>query len=124
MKEKSDIPPVMITVANRTETAARVEYAFKHKQIHIDELCEPEYLRHIDSKTLEMAEATNLSADDISTNSDTEDNSEGKRKLSKKEEAAILREEVNTVGQVGKRGEQIRNVISVGMLKRGGMQKQ
>ena len=33
--------PVMITVANRTETAARVKYAFDHKKILLDELCEP-----------------------------------------------------------------------------------
>ena len=31
-------PPVMITVANRTETAARVKHAFNTKRIHIDEL--------------------------------------------------------------------------------------
>ena len=46
----------MITVANRTETAARIKYAFDHKRIQIDELCIPEYTLHIDSKTLEMAE--------------------------------------------------------------------
>ncbi len=32
-------PPVMITVANRTETAARVKYAFDRGKIRIDELC-------------------------------------------------------------------------------------
>jgi type III restriction enzyme len=45
-------PPVMITVANRVETAARVEYAFNHQKIHIDELCIPERILHIDSKVL------------------------------------------------------------------------
>ena len=29
-------PPVMITVANRTETAARVKFAFDRKRVHID----------------------------------------------------------------------------------------
>ena len=112
-----EVPPVMITVANRTETAARIEYAFTSKQIHVDELCDPEYLRHIDSKQLEMAELDNISVDDISIAPD--DDTEGTRKLSKKEQAALLRETVNTVGQIGKLGEQIRNVISVGMLTEG-----
>jgi len=46
-------PPVMITVANRTETAARVKYAFDHKKILLDELCVPERTLHIDSKVLD-----------------------------------------------------------------------
>lgn len=40
-------------------------------------------------------------------------------KISKADAAAILRETVDTVGQKGKRGKQIRNVISVGMLSEG-----
>ena len=32
------IPPVMITVANRTETSARIKYSFDHHQILIKEL--------------------------------------------------------------------------------------
>jgi len=93
-KREMEIPPVMITVANRTETAARIENAFLHRHIQIHELCEPEYLRQIDSKKLEQAETNNISVDDI-------------------------RETVNTVGQIGKKGEQIRNVVSVGMLTEG-----
>ena len=50
-------PPVMITVANRTETAARVKHAFDHNRFHIEELCAPELTVHIDSKVLAMAEA-------------------------------------------------------------------
>ena len=34
-------PPVMITVANLTHTAARVQYAFEHKKIRMEELCDP-----------------------------------------------------------------------------------
>jgi type III restriction enzyme len=52
----SKTPPVMISVANRTETAARVKYAFDHKKIRIDELCDPERILHIDSEVLGMAE--------------------------------------------------------------------
>lgn len=50
-------PPVMITVANRTETAARIKHAFDRKRIRIDELCDPERTLHIDSKVLAAAEA-------------------------------------------------------------------
>lgn len=107
------VPPVMITVANRTETAARIKYAFDHQRIPVPELCVPELTVHIDSKTMDEAEGT--AAPELSdTNEDG-----GVRKLSKAEAAAILRETVDTVGQRGKRGEQIRNVISVGMLSEG-----
>jgi type III restriction enzyme len=50
-------PPVMITVANRTETAARIKYTFDHGKIRIDELCAPDKTLHIDSKVLDKAEA-------------------------------------------------------------------
>jgi type III restriction enzyme len=113
----SGIPPVMITVANRTETAARIKYAFEHKRIIIEELCDPDFMIHIDSKALERTETTN------SANKEKSDDSFGNirdiRGLSQKDQAAILRETVDTVGQIGKPGEQIRNVISVGMLTEG-----
>ena len=41
------------------------------------------------------------------------------RKLTRKEQAELLRSQVDTVGRVGKPGEQIQNVISVGMLSEG-----
>lgn len=106
------VPPVMITVANRTETAARIKYTFDHGRISVPELCVPELTIHIDSKTMEEMEST---TPQISI----PDEDGGERKISKKDAAAILRETVDTVGQKGKRGEQIRNVISVGMLSEG-----
>lgn len=95
----SVVPPVMITVANRTETAARIKYSFDHKRIQIPELCEPDLTIHIDSKALDDVESI--------------------ANKSKREAAEELREIVDTVGQRGKMGEQIRNVISVGMLSEG-----
>ena len=92
------IPPVMITVANRTETAARIKYAFDAGRIGVDELCAPEHTVRIDSKILKEAETGSGS---------------------KKEAAERLREMVDTVGQKGQPGEQVRNVISVGMLSEG-----
>lgn len=113
----------MITVCNRTETAARVKYAFESKAIRIDELCEPEYILQIDSKVLEEAEArdelieTSVEAGD--ENGDNGEETASTRKLTKAEQAERLRRMVDTVGKVGQPGEQIRNVISVSMLSEG-----
>src|SRR5207247_479456 len=83
-------PPVMITVANRTETAARVAYAFTHGKIRIEELKAPEKMLHIDSKVLEKAEARE-EASEIETspmNGDEEQAEETPtKKLSKKDQA-------------------------------------
>lgn len=119
-------PPVMITVCNRTETAARVKHAFDSKRIHIDELCDPERILHIDSKVLDAAEAKDdaltpaLSQEEWQTEaSETEDDAPVERKLTKAEQAELLRQKVDTVGKPGQPGEKIQKVISVGMLSEG-----
>jgi type III restriction enzyme len=115
-------PPVMITVANRTETAARVYYAFTHGKIRIEELNDQERTLHIDSKVLEKAEAREevVTLDPLSSNGDEDDADDVPvKKLSKKDQAELLRQTVDTVGQVGRPGEQIQKVISVGMLSEG-----
>jgi type III restriction enzyme len=123
MEAGSPTPPVMITVANRTETAARVHYAFVHGKVLIDELAVPERTLHIDSKVLEKAEAqedaepTEGAGGDDDTESD--DDERPTRKLTRQEQAERLRVQVDTVGQPGKPGERIQNVISVGMLTEG-----
>ena len=87
------IPPVMITVANNTRTAERIEKFFAAGDLLLpEELCESDKILRIDSKKL-----------DDSTSSEGE----------------ILREKVDTVGQADKPGEQLRNIISVGMLSEG-----
>ena len=88
--EGNKTPPVMISVVNRKETADRVEHLFIKENLAIDGLCDPD-------KTL-------LIYSDI----------DGTGKKEKE-----LREKVNTVGQLGKTGEQIRHVISVVMLSEG-----
>lgn len=113
------VPPVMITVANRTETAARIENAFLQKRIRIDELCESDKSLRIDSKVLDEAESAEEPIADIdSSETDDEEDAEAP-KLTKKQQAEFLRRQVDTVGQKGQPGEQIRNVISVGMLSEG-----
>ena len=114
---RSATPPVMISVANRTETAARIKYAFDRKRVHIDELCDPKRTLHIDSKVLDTAEATEEPIADVSSrDADDEDR---RPKLTKKQQAEMLRLQVDTVGRHGYAGEGIQNVISVGMLSEG-----
>lgn len=121
-REGAATPPVMITVANRTETAARIAYAFEKRRILIPELCDPEHLLHIDSKVLEMAEAQEETAGgelEAPPAGDESADEEPERRLTKQEQAERLRRMVDTVGQPGKPGAAIRNVISVGMLSEG-----
>jgi type III restriction enzyme len=131
-KSKQQTPPVMITVANTTHTAARVQYAFAHKRINIEELCDPEKILHIDSKVLDQAEEADepvqLDLKTAAVDEDSPDEADGgdepnggraPRKLSKKDQTELLRLQVGTVGRRGEPGEQIQNVISVGMLSEG-----
>ena len=53
------------------------------------------------------------------SDSGKEDDEGQTRTLTKKAQAELLRLQVDTIGQVGKPGEQIQNVISVGMLSEG-----
>ncbi|MFO0109295.1 MAG: BPTD_3080 family restriction endonuclease [Alphaproteobacteria bacterium] len=110
------VPPVLITVANRTETAARIEYAFNHGKIRIPELCDPTKTLRIDSKVLDMAES---SEEPLAEFDDAVGDEDEAPKLTKKQEAELLRQKVDTVGQPGQAGEQIQNVVSVGMLSEG-----
>ena len=81
--------------------------------MQIDELCDTERTLHIDSKVLEKAEAAASSGDWLMA-------SEGSGKAkTKPQQAEWLRQQVDSVGQVGKPGAQIQNVISVGMLSEG-----
>lgn len=103
---KAETPPVLITVCNRTETAARIKFAFDKGKIRIAELKNPEKTLHIDSEVLKTAES--LSEEKLETTRNKEIRG-----------AERLREIVDTIGKKGKPGEQIQNVISVGMLSEG-----
>ena len=113
-------PPVLITVANRTETAARVKNAFDRKRILIDELCDEERTLHIDSGVLKRAEESEEPiAEILIDDEDDTDNGVARPRLTADQRAEQLRRMVDTVGQPGQPGEQIQNVISVGMLSEG-----
>ncbi len=94
----SEIPPVMVSVANNTKTAKRVENMFlKQKEIDVEGLKDENTTLRIDSTVLASAEKN------------------GKSNI----EAEILRETVRTVGDSNGLGGQICNVISVEMLSEG-----
>lgn len=117
--KSSPTPPVMITVANRTETAARVRYAFEKKKIKIEELTDPEKMLHIDSKVLDEAESKEEEIEIAENGTDEESEEAPVKKKTKTEIAEELRRKVDTIGRVGELGEQIQKVISVGMLSEG-----
>lgn len=114
------VPPVMITVANRTETAARISYAFTHHRIMIEELSDPDKILHIDSRVLEQAESRDEVPEEPPNPEDSSGDGEATvKKLSKADRAELLRRMVDTVGRPGELGGPIQKVISVGMLSEG-----
>lgn len=122
-KAGHNVPPVMITVANTTFTSARIKYSFDHDSFSMSaaglgELNNPERTLQIDSSILGKAEAETEEIElDLDTEEDSEDQPE--KKLTKKQLAELLRKTVDTVGKEGEPGEQVQNVISVGMLSEG-----
>lgn len=98
----SQIPPVMITVANRTETCDRIRRAFEKREIPGAHSRLEEDLLQIDSKILEKIE-------------NEDNNLTGSRQA----QAEQLRQQVDTVGKLGQAGEQICNILSVSMLAEG-----
>ncbi len=106
-------PPVMITVANRTETAARVKHAFDNQRIPVEQLWDADLTLHIDSKTLKAAEQTESPLAELPGGGN------GEGGLTKDQRAEWLRRQVDTIGRPGEPGERIQHVISVAMLSEG-----
>lgn len=95
----SDVPPVMITVCNKTNTAARIVHAFLHDDFGVAELGNENSLLHIDSAVLKKAETRNTARS--------------------RDRAEMLRRMVNTVGKKGKEGAGVMNIVAVQMLSEG-----
>ena len=119
-------PPVMLTVCNKIETAARIEYFFNNGDCHWPELKAPIKTLRVDSKVLEKAEmgesATidrNYEAKLVSIIEASPMPSDIKNYLLSKKKEQYLREIVDTVGKPNKAGANLQNVISVGMLSEG-----
>jgi len=119
-------PPVMLTVCNRTETAARVEHYFNHGNALWAELHAPERTLRVDSKVLEKAEIGEKASADkdyearlaaiVDAADIPETRKQDLRAMTKEE---LLREMVDNVGKRGRAGQDLQNVISVAMLSEG-----
>jgi type III restriction enzyme len=121
-KVKHPVPPVMISVVNRIETAARIKHAVDHEDLLLPELCDPKRTLQIDSEALGKAEAQD-EAISISANGADSEDGEGEdapaKKLTKAQQSELMRRMVDTVGKPGEPGAHIQHVISVAMLSEG-----
>jgi type III restriction enzyme len=119
-------PPVMLTVCNRTETAARIEHYFRKGDAHWPELNSPKRTLRVDSKVLEKAEIGETAGTDkdyearlheiVDAASIPADRKEHLDGLKKEE---LLRAIVDNVGKRGTAGQDLQNIISVAMLSEG-----
>jgi type III restriction enzyme len=119
-------PPVMLTVCNRTETAARIEYYFAKGYAQWPELHNAARTFRVDSKVLEKAEIGETATADKDYELRLKEIMEAARipesrknalRTLKKEE--LLRELVDTVGKRDQAGQDLQNVVSVAMLSEG-----
>lgn len=119
-------PPVMLTVCNRTETAARIERYFTSGDAFWPELRDAARTLRVDSRVLEKAELGESSGTDKDYEARLAEiidaaNIPADRKAAlgtlKKEE--LLRQIVDNVGKRGTAGQDLQNVISVAMLSEG-----
>ena len=119
-------PPVMLTVCNRTETAARIENYFRKGDAHWPELHAPNKTLRVDSRVLEKAEIGETAGADkdyeqalkaiVSAAAIPEDRKTRLLELKKEE---LLREIVDNVGKRSTAGQDLQNVVSVAMLSEG-----
>ncbi len=119
--EKAGHPvgPVMISVTNRTETAARVKHTFD-SNTPVEGLGDSAFTLHIDSKVLAKAEQSETPIAALESAVGVGTPGAGKAKsATKKQQAELLRRQVDTVGKQGEPGQDIRHVISVAMLTEG-----
>ena len=121
-----DSPPVLLTVANRTETAARVEHFLKSGACVIPELQAPARTLRVDSKVLEKAEIGETAAADKDYEAALAEIVEAANlpasryeRLSGMKKEELLREIVDNVGKRGTAGQNIQTVVSVAMLSEG-----
>lgn len=119
-------PPVMLTVCNRTETAARIELYLNQGDAHWPELQAPAHTLRVDSRVLEKAEVGETAAADRDYEDRLHDIIDAaglpttrtdQLKELKKEE--LLREIVDSVGKRAGAGQKLQSVISVAMLSEG-----
>jgi len=119
-------PPVMLTVCNRVETAARIEHYFNSGDAYWPELQAHARNLRVDSKVLEKAEL----GEKVSGQADYGKHLQAiveaaglpkdrETRLLKLDKEDLLREIVDTVGKAGQAGQGLQTVISVAMLSEG-----
>ncbi len=119
-------PPVLLTVCNRTETAARIEHYFKQGNAHWPELHAPDKTLRVDSKVLDKAEQGEAAASDKDYEAQlraivaaAEIPQATKERLAELTKEELLREIVDNVGKRSRAGQDVQKVISVAMLSEG-----
>ncbi|MCM0608779.1 MAG: DEAD/DEAH box helicase family protein [Ideonella sp. WA131b] len=120
-------PPVMLTVCNRVETAARVEHYLNHGDAHWPELKSPEQTLRVDSKVLEKAEmgekASSVAPEYVSRLREivraARLPADREARLLALDKEDLLRAIVDNVGKHGQAGQRLQSVISVAMLSEG-----
>ncbi|PNU20419.1 type III restriction endonuclease subunit R [Geothermobacter hydrogeniphilus] len=119
-------PPVMLTVCNRTETAARIEYYFNQGDAHWPEMHAPNRTLRVDSKVLEKAERGESATSNKVYEARLKEIVEAtdipatrKAQLLQLKKEALLREIIDNVGKRGAAGQDLQKVISVAMLSEG-----
>jgi len=119
-------PPVMLTVCNRTETAARIECYCNNGDAYWPEMKSPGRTLRVDSKVLEKAEI----GENATANKPYEERlheivnatnlpAARKSELLAMKKEDLLREIVDNVGKRNEAGQDLQKVISVAMLSEG-----
>ncbi len=125
-KNGSAVPPAMLTVCNRIETAKRIEHFFLKGDCLIPELNTGSQMLRVDSAMLEKAELGEQAKKDQAYEARLTEIVEhaGMNPMRtehylglKKEE--LLRAIVDNVGKAGTPGQRMQNVVSVAMLSEG-----
>jgi len=119
-------PPVMLTVCNRTETAARIEQYFNQGDALWPELHAPARTLRVDSKVLDKAEIGETASSDKDYEARLQEivvaaaiPETRKERLFALKKEELLREIVDNVGKRGAAGQDLQKVISVAMLSEG-----
>lgn len=120
------VPPVMLTVCNRTETAARIENYFLKGDAHWPELHAPAKTLRVDSRVLDKAEKGETASTDKQYEARLQEILEAanipedkKADLRSRKKEELLREIVDNVGKRDRAGQDVQNVVSVAMLSEG-----
>ncbi|MBI2793747.1 MAG: type III restriction endonuclease subunit R [Ignavibacteria bacterium] len=119
-------PPVMLTVCNRTETAARIEHYLNSDDPVIPELKNAQRTLRVDSRVLDKAEIGESATIDKDYSNQLQQiidatnlPTDVKNRLLDLSKEELLRAIVDSVGKRGMAGQDLQSVISVAMLSEG-----